>query len=162
MSGFCHARMGDAAMAIERGVLALDIGASMKPDVRPMTTLPIAAVDVLRAADAPHVTALEHSKAVLEAKLTEALQRAERSAADLETGAEPPPCDAIDATLERERAEAYAETERDVAAIVAAANPAFREHFERGRRLLGVGWPMQIALAVPAVPEPAPQEACTR
>jgi hypothetical protein len=161
MSGFCHARMGDAETAIERGVLALDIGESMKPDVRPMTTLPIAAVDVLRAADAPQVTALEHSKAALEAKLTEALQRAERSGAELETDAEPPPYDAIDATLERERAEAYAETERDVTAIVAAANPAFREHFERGRRLLGVGWPMQIALAVRAVPEPAPLEAST-
>jgi hypothetical protein len=130
----------------------------MSADARPMTTVPVAAVDLLRAADASSVTALERSKATLDAKLANALQRAEHSAAALDGDARPGLAQAVAATLERERAEAHAQTEQEVAAIVAVASPTFREHFERGRRLLGPVWPMQLANAVAAVPEPTQPE----
>ena len=151
MSGFCHARAGDETSAIERGSLAFEIGEFLQPEARAMTTLPIAAVDVLRVADAPRARALEGTKARLEARLAEALRRAEERAVVLESGGQSATAGQIDADLEIEREEAYAGAEGEMAPIVAEATPTFRKCFERARHLLGPGWPMRIAGALPAV-----------
>ena len=48
MGMFCHARLSQRDRAIERGVSALQEADLLKPEARVMTTLPIAAIDLLR------------------------------------------------------------------------------------------------------------------
>jgi hypothetical protein len=48
----------------------------------------------------------------------------------------------IEQALDKEAELACAEVGGEIAAIVAQASPAFRDHFMKARNLLGAGWPM--------------------
>src|SRR5262249_8492023 len=71
MSAFCQARLGCVGTAIERGAQTLNTGQRLRREVRGMTTLPLAASDLLRVVD-------EHSSAAVDAIRTRGVEHAAR------------------------------------------------------------------------------------
>lgn len=146
MSGFCFAKAGDAEAALGRLHASLDLGRHLKPEARGMTTLPIAAMDLLRVLDAERVVCMQQVRARLDERLEQAgddLEQRAQTALPSET-----------AELERRHEEqlerAYARGDAELAQLVAAAAQPFSEGFQRGRELLGEGWPLDNAIALPA------------
>ncbi|WP_198373354.1 hypothetical protein, partial [Roseomonas rosulenta] len=99
MAAFCHARMEDRAGAIARGRRALDLGARLRADARNLTSLPIAASDLLRVIDPQRSARIEALRASGEAGSEAALAQAEAQAAALERVAQPDPFEAVECGL---------------------------------------------------------------
>jgi tetratricopeptide (TPR) repeat protein len=160
MGAFCHARSGDRDEAIERGLLAMQLGEGLKPASRSLTTMPLAAVDLLRLLDGERVSEIERGKARLEARLADARRLAEERAVAVEDDPDPSLMSAIEDELERESARARADAEQELMAVVAPADTPFREQFGRARQLLGPDWPLAspMVLAPAGVPPEAPPE----
>jgi hypothetical protein len=150
MGAFCRARAGDTAGAMERGQSAMRIGATLEPEARLQTTLPLAAVDLLRLLEPDRVQLLERCKGRLDARLAAARDCAEARAVSIENDPGALRAGAIEAELERESAAARAESEAEIGPILAAARAPFRQQFMRTRDLLGASWPLQMAAALPA------------
>ena len=159
MAGFCYARASDPAMAIERGTLAMKIGEGLKPEARGQTTLPVAAVDLLRVIEPDRVSVLERGKGRLDARIADALRRAEERAVAMEDAPDPSRAQEIDARLEQETQHASDEAERELSAIVAGASRPFQEQFARARQLLGAAWPLESPMALPSVVDTRPEGA---
>jgi len=159
MGAFCHARDGDREGAIERGLCALEVGARLDRAARPMTTLPVAAVDLLRVVEPARVQQLEQVKARLHHAIGDAHAQAESAAADMEHGADPIATARVQSQLETDVEQAHARAELELEAIVAEGSAEWSGHFEQARQLLGTDWPMRSELALPvtttAVPETA-------
>ncbi len=148
MAAFCHARAGDSDGAIDRGMLAMKIGEELKPDARGQTTMPIAAVDLLRAIEGDRISLLERGKGRFEARLADARRRAEERAIAIEDDPDPARAGAIEVELERETGQARDEAERELESAIAPASALFREHFARARQLLGPAWPIESPMAL--------------
>ena len=76
MAAFCHARLGERDVALERGDQALAVGERLKPEVRGMTTLPLAATDLLRVLDEDKAKEIDE----IQARATERDGDADRAA----------------------------------------------------------------------------------
>ncbi len=153
MAAFCRARAGDSDGAIDRGILAMQIGEGLKPEARAQTTMPIAAVDLLRVIDGNCVSLLERAKGRLEARLTQARRLAEDRAIIVENEPGPANADSIEFELENEINEARDDAERELESTIAPTSSLFREQFARARQLLGPAWPMESAMALPPAVE---------
>jgi hypothetical protein len=149
MEAFCRARAGSTEAAVETGRAVLKVGTRLKPDARPMTTLPIAALDLLRVLDPARVTLMEDIKSRLTARELEARQAAERRAAELEGTQDA----AAFAQAEADRAAGVEAARLDAAGelhrVVSAADARFTEAFATGQSLFGGGWPLVTLSAVP-------------
>ncbi|WP_338663881.1 hypothetical protein VQH23_01695 [Pararoseomonas sp. SCSIO 73927] len=156
MGAFCHARQQDAAGALERGRRALATGGRLRAEVRGMTTLPVAASDMLRVIDAPRMTALEAIGAEAAARADAVLEAAEARAAALERTVGPEPFDTVEREIEAGRAASRVEAEARLKALVAGGTEPFRQAFAAGRALLGPAWPLGAALG--ASPGASPGE----
>ena len=147
MGAFCHARLGEMDAAIERGSQALAAGERLRPEARGMTTLPLAASDLLRVLDEGRAKALEsirmrgvqHSE-----RLNDAL---EQRAALLERANDRDAMRAAEETLARGNADLARQAEQELAVLVAGARLEFRQAFARARQLLGESWPLGEALS---------------
>lgn len=157
MGAFCHARAGDRDEAIERGLLAMQLGEGLKPASRSLTTMPLAAVDLLRVLDGECVSRLERGKGRLEARMVDARRLAEERAVAVEDHPDPSLTDAIDAELERELQQARADAEQALTSVIAPADPPFREQFHRARQLLGPDWPLESPMVLAAAPAAPPE-----
>jgi hypothetical protein len=149
MEAFCRARAGDSAGAIVKGQAAMKFGALMKPDARPMSTLPIAALDLLRVLDPQRVSRMEDLKNRVSARELDALRALERRAAELEGESEPRPFDHTEGEYIRTLALARYEGDKELQQMVSDAEPRFAAAFANGQGLLGPQWPLE---ALPAVP----------
>jgi hypothetical protein len=154
MAAFCHARAGDSEAAIERGLLAMQIGERLKPAARGLTTMPVAAVDLLRTIDPERVSLFERSKARLETRLADARRRAEAREVAMEDRADPEGAAAIDADFDGDGRTVRDVAERELESAIAGASAPFREQFARARRLLGAAWPLESPMAVQPVVDP--------
>jgi hypothetical protein len=157
MAGFCQARAGDADAAVERGRLAMQIGEGLKPASRGLTTMGLAAVDLLRVLDGERVRVMERGKGRLEARLADARRLAEERAVAVEDEPDPSLASVIEDELERETAQARDDAERELVSVVEPASAPFREQFVRARQLLGRAWPLESPMALMPVTE-APAE----
>jgi hypothetical protein len=155
MGAFCHARTGGYEAALERGEDALKLGARLKPDARAMTTLPIAAADLLRIIEPDRIACMADVKHRLDARKDRALAATEARAVALEQADDPEPFAEAEEELARETAYAEAEAARELDAMAAAGSPRFREVFAVARDLLGQDWPLGSAAALPRAPKPA-------
>jgi hypothetical protein len=149
MSAFCHARMHNRDAAIERGASAINLGKRLKPEARAMTTLPLAAVDLLRVAEPERVKQMEGIKHRLDARIEKLREVAERHAAKLEKNGQPSQFRAVEEDLARETANAQREAAQDLDAVVASGGEQFRQIFAQARALLGVQWPLFSPVALP-------------
>jgi tetratricopeptide (TPR) repeat protein len=146
MSGFCFAKAGDAEAAIGRLHASLDLGRHLKPEARGMTTLPIAAMDLLRVLDAERVASMQQVRARLDERIKQAGDTLEERAQTVS------PIDS--AVIEQQHADqleqAHAQGDTELAELVAAAPKPFNAAFQRGRELLGEEWPLDNPIALPA------------
>lgn len=152
MGAFCRGRSGDVEGAVERGRRALATGKRLRAEVRGMTTLPIAASDLLRLLDGERAAAIEAIVADAEADDMRALDAAEAKAAALERTADRDALARVEHDLAASRATARRAAEARLEALVAAGDARFRAAFETGRALLGTAWPLGAEPA--AAPRP--------
>lgn len=155
MEAFCRARAGQTDAAIQTGQAAIAVGARLKPDARQMTTLPIAALDLLRVLDGPRISLMEDVKNRATARELAAFLALEQRAAALEPERHPAPFEQAEAEYAERLELAQREGEQEVDGIANAADPRFAAAFANGRGLLGPQWPLAALSAVP-LPAPAP------
>jgi hypothetical protein len=154
MEAFCRARGGSRDAAIESGLSALHVGARLKPDARLMTTLPIAAVDLLRVLEPGRVVLMEDVKGRLGLRELEARAAAERRAAALEGSADVAPFRSVESQLAEQVHAARQQAKDELQVVAAAGGTRFADAFAHGQELLGPEWPLANLTAVPA-PAPA-------
>lgn len=153
MAAFCHARLGNRDAAVERGVHALDVGQRLKPEVRGMTTLPLAAVDLLRVVEPERVRFMEEIKHQLEARLDQLRAAVEQRAAELEQGGETQKFRAVEDGLARKTGHAEQEAAQKLNATATSGSSQFRQIFAKARALLGDSWPLASPVALPQAPQ---------
>src|SRR5262245_37274740 len=153
MGAFCHARLGEREPAIERGVRAMRTGERLRREVRGMTTLPLAANDLLRLLDEDSAEAIE----ALRTRGTEQTQQMnealEQRAILLERTLDHDPMREAQETFAGGRADLAQQADRELRTVVADAATPFQQVFAQARRLLGDNWPLGEALSLPAAGE---------
>ena len=149
MEAFCRARTGNREAAIRTGQEALSVGARLKPDARAMTTLPVAALDLLRVLDAERVSRMEDVKNRSHARELDAQQAAERSAAELEATDDVDAFEQAEAALAGQLEDARQDAERELHSVIVGADARFAEAFASSRELLGGQWPLATLSPVP-------------
>jgi tetratricopeptide (TPR) repeat protein len=153
MAAFCHARLGNRDAAVERGAHAMDFGQRLKPAVRGMTTLPLAAVDLLRVVEPERVKFMEDIKQRLDARIDQLRAAVEQRAAELERMGDVQKFHAVEDGLARKTAHAEQEAAQKLNATAASASVQFRQLFAKGRALLGDPWPLASPVALPRAPQ---------
>lgn len=151
MGAFCRARGGDRDGAVERGRQALATGQRLRAEVRGMTTLPIAANDLLRVLDQERAAGIETIVSEAEAADARTLDGAEAHAATLERVTDRDAIARVEQRLASSRTALRREAEARLEALVAAGDARFRAVFASCRTLLGAAWPLGPA----PVTEPA-------
>lgn len=152
MSGFCYARAKQNNNAIERGSLALKAGEQLEPSDRMMTTMPLAAVDILRVVEPDRVKKLEEIKHRQDEDQEKARTVAEQRAASLKGKNDPKLFTAIEDDLESDYNNAQHTAALKLEVVVADSGELFRQYFTRGKNLLGEQWPLDSAIALPSAP----------
>lgn len=152
MSMFCLTRLNSHDPAIERGASAMMLGEQLEPDLRNNTTLPIAAVDLLRVVEPDRVKKMEKISQNRDAAIEQARARAEQYAAQAEQDGNTGRLSAVESQLADETTRAEQNAARELDALVAKANPRFCQFFVQARTLLGADWPLANAVALPQTP----------
>jgi tetratricopeptide (TPR) repeat protein len=153
MSAFCHARTQHNALAIERGHDALKVGERLKPEARNMTTLPLVAIETLRAIEPQRVEAMEKIKHQLDKNIEGLDQAVESKAVELEMSSESKKFRNIETVLARETLRAEKDAARELDAVAANGSSSFSETFAYARKLLGSAWPLSTSIALPTAPK---------
>lgn len=154
MSSFCRARTSDRQGALTSLKKAFQLGNDLEPEQREMSTLPLAAVDLLRLIAPKRVEKIEKVKIDLEQQTGRLRQAVERQAAELEAGADADQYREAEEHLARATAQAEQQAEKRLNTLVAGGNDAFRHVFTQSRNLLGRQWPLFSAAAMPHPPQP--------
>jgi hypothetical protein len=158
MTAFCHARLGEREEAVAWGYEALAVGARLRPEVRGMTTMPLAASDLLRTIDEGTAQAIDvigqqatRHVATLGDEMEQQAIAYERTVASGATRT-------AEQTLARDNQSLAERVERDLQGVVSRSGEDFQHAFAQGRALLGSAWPMaglaSGLAAPPAVREP--------
>jgi hypothetical protein len=132
------------------------VGSRLKPDARGMTTLPIAALDLVRVLDPSRVGLMDDVKNRVRARELVALRALERRAVELEGTNDPEPFEAAEAEYVRQCEAAAHDAGDELQAIATGGDPRFAEAFASARGLLGPQWPLT---ALPVVPLAAARSA---
>lgn len=153
VAAFCHARMEDRDGAVVRGQQALRIGNRLRPEVRNITSLPMAATDLMRVLDPQRTETIDSIRGGAEERIASSLAQAEARAAELERVTERTGFDAVERDLAAGDAAAWREAEALVQRVVADGAAGFQQDFGTARALLGFAWPLGAdaaeALALP-------------
>jgi tetratricopeptide (TPR) repeat protein len=142
MGTFCLARMNEFKPAIDRGMSALTLGEQLEPDMRPMTSLPIAAVDLLRVIEPKRVEQMEHIKYHQNKQMDELRKKAEQRAAELEQSTQIQPFREIEKDLDQEIAKAEKSASQQIDSLYTSGSESFQQVFIRSRDLIGTTWPL--------------------
>ena len=151
MAAFCYIRIPKAETAIERGMLAMQLGEKLKPKARTMTTLPLAAMDVLRVVEPERVREMENIKRQQKSQQKNATKIAEQRAAKVETEKDPKLTEAIQQHLAEENKKADTLASQQLHAVVTSSTERFQQYFNYAGQLLGENWPLTNDVALPAV-----------
>ncbi|AKJ29570.1 hypothetical protein [Caldimonas brevitalea] len=152
MASFCHARAGEPEDALALGRQALAVGERLKPEARPMTTLPLLGFELLKLVEPERAAEIEAVKHGLDREQAQHYVNTEERAAALETAGDPVALK----QLERQHAEQeglLVQQARQRADEVAAdGTPAFMALFVQARTLLGADWPLVLPGAIAKAP----------
>jgi hypothetical protein len=158
MAGFCLARVGERAAALERGQCAMNVAKALPPDAVPMTTTGNCIVDMLRVLDEPRVAQMQRIKLQLKRSREQIRQQAEQRGAELSAQNHP---DAL-AITEREQAQqlsgAQARADESLQANISTAAADFLAWVHQGDALLGPAWLATNDLALPPTYVPPQDE----
>ena len=152
MAGFCLARAGENTPALERLACASEIGISLKPEARAMTTLPVALVDMLRIIDPARVDRMQQAKRALQQALDQVRQRCETRGAQLAAAAAPQAFETVEAERLQDGGKALDAARQQLLAMAVGAAEPFVRVMARGRQLLGDDWLVDNDLALPPSP----------
>lgn len=152
MEAFCHGQRGDREAALACSRQALASGAQLKPEVRGMTTLPVAAMDYLRSLEPEAAAAVVQIKGQLDKVLAD--HESDTEARALAAGAHIDRQTAQAIEMDRTAADegAIKAAEHELASLLAQGDTGFREAFAHARGLLGTEWPLIGSVAIPATP----------
>jgi hypothetical protein len=142
MAAFCHARMEDLDGAIVRGRDALQIGNRLRPEVRNITSLPIAATDLMHVLDPQRAERIEAIRGGVEKQSASLLAQAEARTAGLERMTERAAFDAVERDFAVADAATWREAEALLQHLVAGGGADFQQDFGTARALLGFAWPL--------------------
>lgn len=151
MSAFCYARCGQREEAVTRGENALAVGARLKTASRSMTTLPIAAMDLLDMTEPAHAQAVKEVKHRRDAQEDSIRSIAEAQAAKLEKADDFATILKIEKTLRTDLQNLQECASVELEAVIYKSGIDFRRAFDEITDLLGVGWPLLTA-AIPRMP----------
>ncbi|MDY0041230.1 MAG: hypothetical protein RBS57_13040 [Desulforhabdus sp.] len=149
MGAFCRARMGNRQDAIEKLQSALLLGRRLKPEARVMTTLPIAAIDLLRVIEPERVERIEQVKRRFQDRIVQSRMAVEQRAAALEAGGDVEQLRAEEKRLAVATARGEKQAVAELDMVVAQSGEKFRRAFAEGRELLGAPWPIFCEVALP-------------
>lgn len=152
MAAFCHGRNGDREAALAYSQQALACGAQLRPEVRGMTTLPVAAMDYLRALDSASADAITRHKAELDQVLASHESQAEAHALAAGPHIDSQTAQRIEDDWAADDRRANDDVEHGLAHLLAKTDPAFQRAFAHARGLLGADWPLIGSVAIPAPP----------
>ncbi|MGH8578794.1 MAG: hypothetical protein ACREVK_01270 [Gammaproteobacteria bacterium] len=153
MAAFCYSRANLREEAVLRGTDAFRIGEALKPEARAMTTLPIAAVDLLRIVEPARVTQMEEVKHRLDARIDASRRTLEQQAQSLGETATQQQFQALEDDLSVAIAAADLDADRALESITSAGNQQFRRIFVKAREMLGKEWPLFSPAAMPRTPQ---------
>jgi hypothetical protein len=146
MGAFCHARLDDVEAAAQCCERALQVGERMKPEARPMTTLPLVAWEVLRLMEPKRTAKMEAVKQRLDDDLARLHEEVEQAAAKLEQDPK-----GNEGLLRLECASGDKTDQltgvagREIETLANAGEPRFIETLQRIRGLLWSAWPLDPA-----------------
>lgn len=160
MAGYCLAQAGDADEARLRGQCALQLGGSLAPEARAMTTLPVALVDLMRLDDPERVREMQAIKARLQVELDAVREQGEQQARQLVAQQAPDALEQVEALRQQGADQAIARADAALASCIERAPEPFRHSAAQGQALLGEQWLVANDLALPPLPptEPAPAQ----
>ena len=148
MQVHCHARHGEPGIAMACGLQGLQVGARLKPSSRPMTSLPLLALDLLQLVGAEQAGRMQAVRHRLEQDLAQLQLDTEQRAAVLEDHADAAP--ALQALEQQQAGRAQDLVQHAVLEVEALAAPAtgradderLATVYAQARALLGPGWPL--------------------
>jgi tetratricopeptide (TPR) repeat protein len=158
MGAFCYARIQKSELSIERGYEALAAGERLKPDARAMTTLPLVAIEILRAIEPQRVVQMEGIRHRLDTAIAAIDETAENKAVELENSLEHEKFSAAEKKLVRDTNRAERDAGQELDAVALAGNLQFVKAFAYARELLGNSWPLASAIALPPAVQSATAE----
>lgn len=147
MGAFCCARMEDHDGAVARGREALQVGNRLRPEVRNITSLPIAATDLMNVLDPQRAERIGALCGDAEKQGVSLLGHAEARAAALERMTERDAFDTVERDLAAAETAIWREAERLLQSVVAGGGPDFQRDFGTARALLGFAWPLGTGAA---------------
>jgi len=142
MGAFCCARMEDHDGAVARGREALQVGNRLRPEVRNITSLPIAATDLMQVIDPQCAGRIGALRVGAEQQSVALLTQAEARAAALERMTERSAFDAVERDFAVADAATWREAEAALQRLVTDAGADFQQAFGAARGLLGLAWPL--------------------
>jgi hypothetical protein len=148
MGAFCHARFGQREEALTRGKSALTVGARLKPASRSMTTLPIAAMDLLSLVEPERAEAIKDVKRGRDARESAIRTAAEARAAEVETTENFGNIRVIEDRLGTDLQNSEERARKEVEAVVQRSGTEFHRRFAETCELLGPDWPL-VTAAIP-------------
>lgn len=157
MGSFCHARSGDTEAALALGRHALTVGERLKPDNRPMTTLPWLGFELLRLVEPERTARIEAIKHRLEHEQVQQCAATEQQAAALETGGDAAALKQLECQHIEHTRQLLQQAQQQADKDAAGGGPEFLAVFEQTRRLLGPDWPIAMPGAIGKAPAPAPE-----
>lgn len=151
MAGFCRSRQGDVDAALVCYGRSLAMGAPLRSEVRGMTTLPLAAVDMLRAVDPERAASIEAVKLRLDQRLEQDRRTAGERIGAAGAAISEASAQAIERQLDESLARSRAAAENEIGQVVAQGSDTFAACFANARRLLGSDWPLLGTAAFPGL-----------
>jgi tetratricopeptide (TPR) repeat protein len=139
MAAQVRAQRGMREEALERGARLLELGATLPPEQRTHTTLPLAALDLIRTADPATTRRMADILREQEKALQTALSTAEAAIALCER--EGGDLASLERTLAKQQSDIRSDATRKLLAAAQTGDEIFRGHFDRARSLLGDPWP---------------------
>ncbi len=151
MAGFCRIRQGDVDAALVCYGRALAMGAQLRNEVRGMTTLPIAAADMLRAIDPERVASIEQVKQHLDQRLEQDRRTAGEQIAAAGAALSEASAQQIESQLYESLARTSDVAEDEMQQLVSQGSATFAACFANARGLLGSDWPLVGTGAFPGL-----------
>ena len=152
MGTYCLAREGDGNAALAFGRPALAVGERLKPESRPMTTLPLHSFEMLRLIEPDRAGRIEAIRRELDRQEVAGRARLETQAASLEGASDVAALRQVEQQHLAEMEDLLRQAQARADSEAAGGGPAFREVFEHARDLLGPAWPIAMQGAIGPAP----------
>lgn len=161
MSAFCHGRLDQRDAALTRGTKVFDCAQQLKPEVRMMTTVPLAAIDLLRIIDPHRVQLMEDIKYHLVQSTQKANELMEQQAKNSDKSSDAQQLRAIEEKFKLEIERVEQKTIQSLDEVAKQGSDQFRDTFFQARGLLNKEWPLETLAAVSLASEQQDQGGAT-